>query len=75
MQDTGEKLTISGGTLLVDAQGDGLDSNGTIEMTGGEVTVFGPTANDNGALDSNGGITVSGGTLVAIGSSEVAETP
>lgn len=75
MQDTGEKLTISDGVLTIDAQGDGLDSNGTIQMTGGEVTVFGPTANDNGALDSNGGITVSGGTLVAIGSSGMAETP
>lgn len=64
-----------GGVLVVDAAGDGLDSNGTIEMTGGDVTVFGPTANDNGALDSNGGITVSGGTLVAIGSGGMAESP
>ena len=44
-------------------------------MTGGDVTVFGPTAQNNGALDSNGGIDVSGGTLVAIGSSGMAESP
>ncbi len=75
MQETGETVTISGGTLVVDANGDGLDSNGTISMTGGDVTVYGPTAQDNGALDSNGGITVSGGTLVAIGSSGMAESP
>lgn len=75
MQDSGETLTISGGTLRIDADGDGLDSNGTISMTGGEVTVYGPTSNGNGALDSNGGITVSGGTLVAIGSSGMAESP
>lgn len=75
MQDSGETLTISDGTLQIDADGDGLDSNGTITMTGGDITVYGPTANDNGALDSNGGITVSGGTLVAIGSSGMAESP
>ncbi len=75
MQDSGETLAISGGTLVVDADGDGLDSNGTIEMTGGDVTVFGPTAQNNGALDSNGGITVTGGTLVAIGSTGMAESP
>jgi len=75
MQDTGETLTISGGTLVVDAQGDGLDSNGSITMTGGDVTVYGPTQQGNGALDSNGGIDVSGGTLAALGSTGMAESP
>ena len=28
MEDTGERLTISGGTVTVNANGDGLDSNG-----------------------------------------------
>ncbi|NHB84145.1 hypothetical protein G7085_04580 [Tessaracoccus sp. HDW20] len=30
----GETLTISGGTVLVDAAGDGLDSNGTLTVSG-----------------------------------------
>ncbi|QWW19519.1 carbohydrate-binding domain-containing protein [Schaalia sp. 19OD2882] len=75
MDNTGESVTISGGTLTVNAGGDGLDSNGTLTITGGTTTVWGPTNDGNGALDSNGGITVTGGTLVAVGSAGMAETP
>jgi hypothetical protein len=75
MADGGQLLSISGGTLTVDAGGDGLDSNGALEMTGGTVVVQGPTNDGNGALDTNGAFTVSGGTLVAIGSAGMAETP
>jgi len=65
-------LAINGGTLHVDAQGDGLDSNGNIEMTGGTVTVDGPTEDNNGALDYEGDFELSGGTLIAAGSSGMA---
>jgi len=65
-------LAINGGTLHVDAQGDGLDSNGNIEMTGGTVTVDGPTEDNNGALDYEGDFEVSGGTLIAAWSSGMA---
>ncbi len=75
MADDGSLLTISGGTLLVNSEGDGLDSNGATVITGGTTVVSGPTANGNGALDSNGGITVTGGTVVAAGSSGMAESP
>lgn len=68
-------LYIRGGTLHVDAMGDGIDSNGTIDMTGGTVTVVGPSNGGNGTLDCNGSFTVTGGTLVAIGSSGMAQTP
>ncbi|MBL3699563.1 carbohydrate-binding domain-containing protein [Leucobacter luti] len=75
MADTGERLEISGGTITVDAEGDGLDSNGSLLVTGGDVTVYGPTTGGNGALDSNGGITVTGGTIVAFGAGDMEETP
>lgn len=65
-------LAINGGTLHVDAQGDGLDSNGNIEMTGGTVTVDGPTENNNSTLDYEGDFELSGGTLIAAGSSGMA---
>ncbi|MBK8025857.1 MAG: carbohydrate-binding domain-containing protein [Chloroflexi bacterium] len=68
-------LTINGGTLTVDAGGDGLDSNGAIEMTGGVVVVHGPTEQMNGALDYNAWFNISGGWLVAAGSSGMAEAP
>ncbi len=67
-------LTITGGYYLVNAQGDGLDSNGSIEMSGGTVLVNGPEDNGNGPLDYGGNFLISGGTLIAAGSSGMAQT-
>ncbi|MEN6410567.1 MAG: carbohydrate-binding domain-containing protein, partial [Anaerolineaceae bacterium] len=67
-------LYIHGGRIVVDANGDGLDSNGSIEMTDGVVIVNGPTEQMNGALDA-GTFTISGGFLVAVGSVGMAEAP
>lgn len=69
------QLNISGGSVYVDAEGDGLDSNGDMTISGGTVIVDGPVNGGNGALDSNNGITVTGGTLIAVGSSQMAEYP
>lgn len=69
------KLVIGGGSLTVDAAGDGLDSNGSIVMTGGTVIVNGPTTSNNGALDYDGTFTISGGSLFAAGSSGMAMAP
>ena len=71
-------LNISGGTIYVNASGDGLDSNGNITISGGMVIVDGPSDSANGAIDGgteNGGtITISGGTIFAGGASGMAET-
>lgn len=61
-------IKITGGTLTVSADGDGLDSNGSLLVTGGTTIVYGPTSDGDGALDYDGGATVTGGTLAAIGS-------
>ena len=70
-------LTFNGGYTIVNADGDGIDSNGQIVMTGGTVIVYGPTGNMNGPIDHGDArtdqMTVSGGTLLAIGSSGMAE--
>ena len=68
-------LEINGGYIVVNATGDGLDSNGSITMTGGTVIVHGPTASMNGALDYDGTFNISGGFLIAVGSSGMAESP
>lgn len=68
-------LYINGGYVVVDAGGDGLDSNGYFDMTGGLVLVNGPTNSGNGPLDYNGTFNISGGTLVAVGSSGMAQAP
>ena len=73
--DGDSKLIISGGRIVVDAAGDGLDSNGSIEMSGGTVLVHGPTASNNGAIDYDGTFTISGGVLLAAGSSRMAQAP
>jgi hypothetical protein len=71
----GQSLAIHGGSVYVDANGDGLDVNGSIEMTGGTVVVNGPTQQMNAALDYDAGFSMSGGFLVAAGSSGMAMAP
>jgi hypothetical protein len=66
---------INGGYIYVDATGDGIDSNGPIDMAGGVVLVVGPTSNNNGALDCMSGFDVTGGFLVAVGSTGMAQAP
>lgn len=74
--DTGTLLlTITGGYLTVDAAGDGLDSNGSIEMSGGTVIVNGPTSDGDGTLDYDGSFAITGGILVGAGGAGMAQAP
>lgn len=68
-------LYINGGTIVVEAAGDGVDVNGAIEMTDGVLIVHGPTQNMNGALDYDGTFNMTGGFLVAAGSVGMAQAP
>lgn len=68
-------LEINGGRVVVNGQGDGIDSNASIVMTGGVVIVNGPTANMDGALDYDGTFNISGGLLVAVGSAGMPAAP
>jgi hypothetical protein len=68
-------LYINDGYIVVDANGDGLDINGPIDMSGGTVLINGPTSNGNGPLDYGGSFNISGGFLVAAGSSGMAQAP
>lgn len=78
--DTTDKqpvLLITGGKITVNADGDGLDSNGDLRVEGGDITINGPANGGNGALDigtENGGAgVIAGGTLIALGTSSMAE--
>lgn len=78
--DTTDKqpvLLITGGKITVNADGDGLDSNGNLRVEGGDITINGPSNGGNGALDigtENGGVGfISGGTLIALGTSSMTE--
>jgi hypothetical protein len=68
-------LHINGGSIVVNAGGDGLDVNGGIEMTAGTVIVYGPTNQGNGALDYDSTFNLTGGTFVAAGSAGMAMAP
>ena len=68
-------LYIKGGRIFCEAKGDGLDSNGNIEMSGGLVLVNGPTSGGNGVFDADGTFKVTGGTLIGVGTSDMAVTP
>lgn len=68
-------ITITGGTIIVNAVGDGFDSNGNLNIEGGLVIINGPTNNGNAAFDYDGSSTITGGTLIAAGSSGMAQAP
>ena len=67
-------LTVSGGYLYVDAGGDGLDSNGSIDLSGGTVVVNGPADNANCAIDAGAGTCTNGALVISIGSSGMFES-
>lgn len=71
----GYYVEMTGGTLVIDAAGDGFDSNGSATVTGGTIVINGPLGNGNGAIDVNGELLVSDAVLVAAGSIGMAETP
>ena len=71
-------LNISGGEWYVNADGDGLDSNGNMTVSGGYTQVFGSANDGNGALDIGDhgcSLTYSGGTIAAVGMSGMAVVP
>lgn len=71
--DSNALITIDGGYIVVNASGDGIDSNGNIVISGGTLLVSGPADNGNGAFDYGGEATVSGGTVILCGSSGMAQ--
>lgn len=72
--EEGVYFKVNGGTICLDADGDGLDSNGDFIVTGGEVYVAGPTNSGNGALDYGSEAIASGGTVIAVGEAGMAES-
>ncbi|MDS8735742.1 carbohydrate-binding domain-containing protein [Streptococcus pneumoniae] len=69
--DPSLQIILAGGTLTVDAEGDGIDSNGTVTISGGSLVVNGSVQGGNGPLDASGDITITGGTVWALGTSDM----
>lgn len=66
-------ILITGGTININADGDGIDTNGYLGISGGSVYVLGPSNNGNGALDYGIYATIAGGEIVAVGGSGMAQ--
>ncbi|WP_315258868.1 carbohydrate-binding domain-containing protein [Rothia mucilaginosa] len=68
-------INITGGTVTVNANGDGIDSNGTATLSGGTVIVNGPFTGGNASLDTNGDLLLNGATVAAGNSGDMFEAP
>ena len=69
--DPSLQIILEGGSLTIDAEGDGIDSNGTVTISGGSLVVNGSVHDGNGPLDASGDITITGGTVWALGTSDM----
>ena len=67
-------IVISGGNLYIKASGDGVDANGTLEITGGYTVVTGPTQGDTATLDYDVSGVITGGTFIGTGASGMAQS-
>lgn len=67
------EIFITGGVILVNSTGDGIDSNRDINVSGGVTLVSGPVSSGNAAFDYDGTATVTGGILIAAGPNGMAQ--
>ena len=68
-------INITGGIVTVNANGDGIDSNGTATLSGGTLVVNGPFTGGNASLDTNGDLLLNGTTVAAGNSGDMFEAP
>lgn len=67
-------LEIAGGNLVLSTSaGDGLDSNGSILVSGGKTIVHGSSGGVEVSMDYNGTGTITGGVVLATGSNGMAQ--
>ncbi len=71
----GSSIEIGGGTLLLSTEkGDALDSNGSINMTGGTLVLQGSQTVPDDAISYRSTFTISGGNVVAAGAGTLTPT-
>lgn len=62
-------IEISGGQLKIYSSGDGMDANGSITISDGDIYVTNPSSGDTSVLDSDNGAVITGGTFISTGAS------
>lgn len=68
-------ITVNGGKIHVAAGGDGVDSNGSLTVNGGILCVECQARGGDNALDADGTRLVNGGVVVALGGTDMLESP
>jgi hypothetical protein len=68
-------ITISAGDITITAEGDGIDSNGSLTIEGGTIKVNGPSGGGNGSIDVDGIYTITGGEVLTVGTSDMPVNP
>ena len=65
-------IYISGGDIYVNAGADGLDANGNIVISGGNIEIWGAKSGSDGDfIDLDGQMTITGGTLFCGGNAQM----
>ena len=62
-------ITFKGGSLYLISGEDGLDANGDITISGGQIVVFAASSSEDQPIDQDGLLQITGGTVLAVGSS------
>lgn len=70
---TDGSIEISGGNIYITAGGDGVDSNGSVIISGGYTVVCGPSWGDTSVLDHNSTAAITGGTFIGTGGAGMGE--
>lgn len=72
--DESAYIEINGGTIDIAASGDSIDSNGSLTITGGTITLTGPTQGDTSVIDYESEGVITGGTFIGTGAIQMAQS-
>ena len=64
-------INYKGGKMTLTSGEDGLDANGDITITGGEISIFASTDGADQPIDQDGLLSITGGTVLAAGSTQM----
>ena len=64
-------IHYNGGNLYLTSGEDGIDVNGDITISGGQIIVFAAISSENQPIDQDGLLSITGGTILAAGSSQM----
>ena len=67
-------IRFNEGYTVIDAGGDGIDSDGYVEVNGGILLVEGPASSADGVFDYGLGAEVTGGTVLMVGAAGMAQS-